>query len=171
MYIGIDPGWEGIISSFDNNEKILSVDKIPSFKTKRNVQFASYNKREIDSHNLMKIADRLFHEGHYNVTKMFIENVRPRPRDGRKAVCTMCKNFGIVVAVFDLVCLEAIPIEPKLWKEYFNLSRDKEESIKLAVKIFGKRDCKKFGVLNDHNVAEALLIGLFGKRMIEEGKL
>jgi len=160
LALGVDPGWYGMIALV-TIDTILEVHKIPSHKNTGDHTHvgAKHAKKKINVLKLQEIISKLPIK---KIDISFMENVWPRPRDGKKSICTMCKNSGILTALFELNGVVLTQVEPSVWKERLNVTKDKDTSINLVKKIYGKRQCNKFNALDDDNVAEAILVGYYG---------
>jgi hypothetical protein len=73
-------------------------------------------------------------------------------RRSRKSMITFGYNIGRIVGFFDFKKIYFI--HPNTWKSFFNLSKNKQDSIDLVNKIYGLD-------LKNHNVAEAILLGKY----------
>lgn len=77
-----------------------------------------------------------------------------------KTLKSMFLNYGKLLAFFELKNIQVINIGPKKWKKYYNLGRDKKESVELARNLFPNH-VKKLLISKDGR-AESALIGYYG---------
>lgn len=79
-------------------------------------------------------------------------------------------RFGTITAVAALSCSNVAMVSPKVWKAHYGITTDKTEARALAQAITG--DLQSYRRVQDHDRAEAVLIGLYGFAMhVEKGKL
>ena len=90
-----------------------------------------------------------------------LEQVHAFSGQGVTSTFNFGKNYGWIRGVLDGASIKIVDVSPQKWKNYFNLSRNKEESINLCkqlypdVNLFRTQRCKK-----EHDgIAEAILIG------------
>lgn len=147
IYGGIDPGLSGAIAFINEDESIHSVEDLNS----------SY-KELID-----KWKGKSIHS-------IYVENVFGRPGQSCTANTTFMKHAGKAELLAECICNNIVLVTPSIWKKSFGLITNnklskidkKRLSIELANKIFNT-DIPK----NKDGRAEALLIALYGKRMME----
>ena len=150
IIISIDPGFSGGISVFDvdlNLKKfnLLKYYKMPTIKDK-----SKDNKPEL---NIKMIYEIFKNE---TPSLIVIEKVHAMPKMDIQSMFRFGEQIGIIKGLACSINVEVKQIEIKRWKKYFNLSKDKKESINLANKLFNI-NLKK----TEDGIAESILIGLY----------
>lgn len=180
IYVGVDPGLSGAVAILMEDEEgglaIHSVHKLPFKKVTRDVsKVSAAPKKELDINKLVDVLDIIFTKLCKEsdiVIKAHIENVSPRGRDGKKSICTMCRNYGACIGAFDVLGVDITPIDPKAWKGdkglFTVLSKDKDASIDLVKEIFGEEEFTRHKIGKNHDKAEAILIAMLGVDNVTE---
>lgn len=138
-YAGIDPGKKGAVAIFEDGF-LANVHPLP------------YNKNgELDV--------RLFKVYLHNVKAVMLE--QPVGMAQRRGMLTNFTNFGELKGICKLLVASVTICHPSTWKKFFNLSSDKEESIKLAKKLYPDVNLRRTrrSEREDDNIAEAILLG------------
>lgn len=142
-YIAIDPGAKGAIAVLDNDGKF--VEAYPC--------------------NYGVYADML-HKFSPEDCMVFIENVHAMPGQGVTSMFSFGEGFGKIQGICLAFGHEIKKVEPRKWKGFYGLSKDKWESIALAKRLFPTANllptprCKKMS----DGMAEALLIAEYGRK-------
>lgn len=90
---------------------------------------------------------------------MFLERVASMGGQGVASMFSLGMSFWGVAGVAAGLGIPVTLVAPQVWKAYFKLGRDKNESLALARKLYPDVDLKR---KKDNGVAEALLIARYG---------
>lgn len=147
LIIGIDPGLDGGIAVIDGNHLEL-IETIP---TKKKTGFI---KRQVDGTELARILRP------FNDAEVWLESVASRPGQGVASVFSFGDTYGCIRGVLEALNFKVNTVTPKKWKTSLKVSskEDSLKAIKVSVLGVGINLRKK-----DHNLAEAMLIALYGK--------
>ena len=144
-FLGIDPGKLGGFSVLD--------EAAPLFVEK------------FDKTKFLDVVDFLAHE--HVRTKCCLEQVHAMPRQGTVSMFHFGENFGWLQGVLDMAEIEYTQVPPQKWKKEFELSTDKQESIKVAKKLFPKVNLIPDGCrVPSDGIAESLLLAEYARRML-----
>lgn len=166
IFLGVDPGINGAIAigrctdrGSDLRLEILQTFKIPTYKRQdRNRGQASIDTKLLN-HMVRKWVDG--HEG-----MAFLEDVHAMHRQGVVSMFRFGEAKGILQGILVANGCDCIPVSPRAWKKWFNLSSsDKKQSVSLANEFFPYLSVK------DHNIAEAVLILYYGVHSLYKGQL
>ena len=136
--IGFDVGLNGGIAVYKKNKEI---------KTYRMPVIINKNKKTYDIKKIYKIIKN------NKPDIAVIEKVWSIPSDGNVGAFTFGYGFGVISALCESMVKEVVYVSPQKWKKYFNLKRNKKQSVNLCNKIFNT-DFK----VKDDGQAEALLL-------------
>lgn len=154
--IGIDPGLNGAIASWDG--LTLNLLSVPTLKAKS-------RGREVNWEKLYDDFYSIFDPEYLIIDNAFIERVHAMPRQG---VSSMFKFGYIAGGLRMLVAGYRIPITlvtPQKWKKAMGLSSSKDEARALASELFPDY-ASAFARKKDDGVAEAALIAYYGYRLL-----
>ena len=153
LICGIDPGLDGGIAIIDGN----NLELLETIPTKGKTGFI---KRQVDGTELARIL-RPFD------CEIWIESVASRPGQGVASVFSFGDTYGCIRGVLEALNFKVNTVAPKTWKTALNVS-SKEDSLKaIKLSLLG-RELKL--LKKDHNLAEAMLIALYGQRMRVENE-
>lgn len=95
-----------------------------------------------------------------------LEKVHSMPKQGVKSTFEFGKGYGYICGVLEAYGIPYQEVPPQKWKKEYSLGSDKRKSIATARKLFPGVSLKANDrCTTDHDgMAEALLIGLYGKR-------
>ena len=151
-FIGIDPGAKGAIATIYPDGTVTIID-MPT----EDVVYCNSIISEVQS--------RFEGDGDYN-NCVFMENVHALPRQSTVAGFTFGKNVGKAeLYATSMLCYpgdKLIKVTPQKWKKFFNLTKDKKESILLAKELFPS--VAHLLTASKDGRAEALLIAEYGRR-------
>jgi hypothetical protein len=160
--LGIDPGLKGAFALLYNDGNKLTTYRVPTTRS-------TYG-RGLDLEWERLVQSDALKEIYGNADAAFIERVSNRPREGGSSSF----KFGKIVGGLHVMLLawgySPYYVIPRRWKVHFGLSRDKQESVTLACKMFPD-NIKDFygprgGALD--GVAEAALIARYGYEMLTD---
>jgi len=154
-YIGIDPGLSGALARIVPSAGIAEAVPLPTL--------SDGTRRFLD---LMAIREILTGWISGTSPSVLLERAQPMPRDGPVGAFRYGEVYGALKAV--LACLE-IPFEtvhPATWKARMLESKGKDAARILATQLFPQKEAL-FRPKNSHNMAEALLLAEYSKRIFQ----
>lgn len=159
IHIGIDLGVSGAIAFIPGSRAPFVVD-MPVVR----YSATGFVKNAIDPHTLARLL-RANTEG-IDITpcNVYIERVNAFPGQGVSSMFSLGMSYWGAYSVCAALGLPIQLIEPKEWKGFFKLAKDKALSRGLAQRLFPQCD---LGRVKDHNRAEALLIAAYGRHLTE----
>ena len=138
FYVGIDPGKFGGIAVL-NEEMHIAMP--------------------YSNQALIEVCQ--MYQGSCSVT---VENVHSMPGQGTVSMFTFGRNFGYILGVLEAFQIPYTLVDPRVWKKYYGLSSDKQESIAKCkelypgIYLYPTKRCKK----ESDGMAEAILISRYG---------
>ena len=154
MILGIDPGLDGglaIISGSSTSSHIELLETVPT-ESKN-----GFIKRQVDAQKLSNIL-RV-----YPISVCYLERVASRPGQGVGSVFSFGDTFGTIRGVLGALNIPTYMVSPQKWKKDLKIST-KEDSLKAIKELYPLLKMRK----KDHNIAEALLLALYGKNEREK---
>jgi crossover junction endodeoxyribonuclease RuvC len=151
LIYGIDPGFTGAVSIYDTELDSLIIHDIPVVKSPK-------GKTLINLPELLSVLNNTENQP----SLAAIELVNAMPNQGVSSTFRFGQGFGQLQMG---IVASKLPIEyvtPRQWKKYFDLTRDKGESRRLA-KLCFPNHAHYFKRVKDDGRAEAALIGLYAK--------
>jgi crossover junction endodeoxyribonuclease RuvC len=151
LIYGIDPGFTGAVSIYDTELDSLIIHDIPVVKSPK-------GKTLINLPELLSILNNTENQP----SLAAIELVNAMPNQDVSSTFRFGQGFGQLQMG---IVASKLPIEyvtPRQWKKYFDLTRDKGESRRLA-KLCFPNHAHYFKRVKDDGRAEAALIGLYAK--------
>ncbi len=119
IYIGIDPGKKGAIGMIQENKiEICDMPLLPN--------------GEVDG---LAIFNMLPMTGTHNII-CALEKAQSMSKQGVKGVFTYGMGYGTIKAALCISKIPYIEVHPTKWKKYFSLTKEKKQSITLAMKLF-----------------------------------
>lgn len=138
VYLGVDPGKNGAAC----------------IKTESFIDIRDYKSLYEANNTLSEWSKQ------YNIVGCFIEDVHPRPKDGKVTAAKLCRNYGRWEGLLVAHGIEVRKIDPRVWRcgLFTDIPGDttKKKSLSLARKMFPDSDF--FNREHDHDRAEAMLI-------------
>lgn len=163
IWIGIDPGLTGGVA-FIPQEGEAWVDDIPVSQ----YSATGFVKRAFNpgtfAHMLESVTDGM--EFQPVSAHAFLERVSAFPGQGVASMFSLGMSYWGAYSVCRALKIPVSLIEPKEWKRFFRLEKDKSLARGMAQRFFPHIELAR---VKDHNRAEALLIAQYG-RHITEGK-
>ena len=150
MILGIDPGLDGGISIINGN----SIELLETIPTEPKTGFI---KRQVDAQKLSNIL-RV-----YPISVCYLERVASRPGQGVGSVFSFGDTFGTIRGVLGALNIPTYMVSPQKWKKDLKIST-KDDSLKAIKELYPLLKMRK----KDHNLAEALLLALYGKNEREK---
>lgn len=93
----------------------------------------------------------------------YVEYAASRPGQGGRSIFSFGVNYGAWLGVLSYEGVRVEIVTPGVWKKYYGLTRDKDESLAKALEVFPAM-AKELTRKKDHGRAEALLIAEYGRR-------
>ena len=151
LIYGIDPGFTGAVSIYETETDSLVIYDIPVVKSQK-------GKTLINLSELLSILSNQRNKPALAV----IESVNAMPNQGVSSTFRFGQGFGQLEMGIVASKLPIKYVTPRQWKKYFDLSKDKGESRRLA-KLCFPNHAYYFERVKDDGRAEAALIGLYAK--------
>ena len=150
MILGIDPGLDGGIALLEGNA-IALLETIPTEPK------GGFIKRQVDAQKLSNIL-RV-----YPISVCYLEKVASRPGQGVGSVFSFGDTYGAIRGVLGALNIPTYTVAPQTWKKELKIS-SKDDSLKAIKELYPLLKMRK----KDHNIAEALLLALYGKNEREK---
>lgn len=147
LWAGIDPGLEGCVAVIDQTGFFVSLFDMPIRHEKRH--------KVVAVHLLAEYLED------YKGADVMVEIQNPRPQQGVRASFTTGLNYGRLTATLDMLGMRWDVVQPKNWKQWAGVTKDKETSLALAREKWPEAPLTR---KKDHDRAEALLIAEYGRR-------
>jgi|TARA_R110000822_G_scaffold13923_4_gene49139 crossover junction endodeoxyribonuclease RuvC len=144
MIVGIDPGAKGAIGMLYPNGSVY-VEDMPMIG------------KEVDGYSLSE----LFIE--FPPEHVYLEQVSSWQM-GRTSAFNFGQGCGCIKGVLATMNIPYTMVVPQVWKKYFDLSRDKDESRLYAARLW-PTSADMFKRKRDDGRAEALLIAKYGSEL------
>lgn len=95
-----------------------------------------------------------------------IEKAQIMPKQGGVSAYTIGRNYGMLLTLLLVHQIRTEEVSSHTWKRAMGLSRDKDDSIVLASKLFPSVELVPDGCRKAHDgLAEALLLAEYGRRL------
>lgn len=104
--------------------------------------------------------------------KAVVEEVHALPQNSVRSAFSFGKNYGIVLGILTAMHIPIETVTPQEWKKHYGITADKQTSIDKCkelipgINLHRTERCKK----ESHDLAEAILIGLYGKEKDESDR-
>lgn len=154
LTIGIDPGLSGAIAFLPERDDPFVVDMPIMAHSK-----TGHVKNAVDVYALTRLLDTHTIGPELIDAQVFLERVNAFPGQGVSSVFSLGMTFGAITGVVAALGIPLHFIEPRDWKGYYKLPKDKEFARAAATRFYPKVDLSR---KKDHNRAEALLIARYG---------
>ncbi len=152
LYLGVDPGLSGAVAAVDRQGHVHLLEDLPTI-TRGNGRV----KRELDpaglAHLLRPIAA--------DIKLATVEQVSSMPGQGVASVFSLGHSLGTIVGVISAMGIPMQLVAPAVWKKPYGVGRDKTLSRTVASRLFPDINLSR---VKDHNLAEALLLGLYAMK-------
>lgn len=156
VHIGIDPGLTGAIAVLANNYTPLAAIDMPVMP----VSATGVVKNAIDPCALADFLRKSTSGVDPKAVNVYIERVSAFPGQGVAGMFSLGGSYWGAYCVAAVLGFNVHRIEPKEWKKFFHLTKDKDESLEIARRLFPSMD---LSLKKHHGRGEALLIAQFGK--------
>lgn len=157
LWIGIDPGLNGAIG-FVAEGRDAWVEPMPTLP----YSATGVVKRAFDPHGLAGILRPHIEalEWDRKAVSVVIERVNAFPGQGVASMFSLGMSYWGAFSVCATLGIPVQMVEPKDWKRFFRLEKDKALARAMAQRLFPHLN---FGKVKDDGRAEALLIAQYGK--------
>jgi len=144
----IDPGKSGAVAYyFTSHSHVVSVEDMPVVDHRVNG---------------VELSNRL---NQMKPDACVIELVSSRPGQGVASMFNFGMAFGVAIGVVQALHIPVHFVAPSKWKRHFNLSKDKEESRRLAIDLWPD-SADRFSRKRDEGRAEAALLAKWGAETV-----
>jgi crossover junction endodeoxyribonuclease RuvC len=154
--LGIDPGLTGGVAIYDTDLRAV-VDAI-------DIEIVGEDAKQRVG---IIVISNFIHQ--YKAGAAFIERAGVMPKQGIASGFKYGRAVGAIEAVVILAGVPLTLVEPQTWKRFYQLVKaDKEASRRHALRLFPYMK-ELLARKKDHGRAEAMLIALYGARIIVGG--
>lgn len=153
MIIGIDPGKITTFAFISNNKNNIS-----------------WKQAEIGTDKFIEVIKDIKRQSAYSEGgKIFIEYVHSMPTDSRKGAFLFGYSVGSLHSALKMEGLEYNLVLPQIWRKYTN-THNKEDSINYIKKVLPNISLlpTERSKKDNHNIADALCIALYGYNLVIE---
>jgi len=167
-YLGIDPGLSGGFVYIEDH-KIRYKLAMPTITiTKANED----EKKELDRHAISSFLSLI--PAHMHAV---IEQQHPARNQSIVAICTTCKNYGILLMALHSAHLYITEVTSDVWQDYYSIvsvkkakgKTTKQQALEIVKKIYPHLDllASKQSTKEHSGIVDAILICLWGKNQLE----
>lgn len=153
---GIDPGLDGAIAFLDLTSGAIEIADMPTLSLTRNGK----GKREIDEAALAQTFDQR------TIRHAFVEQVGSMPGQGVSSAFAFGKGYGIVIGCLAAHFVPRTFVSPVRWKRCLGVPADKDGARARASQLL-PAVAHWWALVKHDGRAEAALLALYGKRMLE----
>lgn len=157
IFLGIDPGLTGAVAAVDS-AGTCAVEDLPTTP----IPGGGLVKRRVDGLALAKLLRNLVPIGHECL--IVIEAVRAMggKNNAVQTQGSLMRTLGAIEATAEILRLKSHQIDPRQWKAFYGLDKDKDRSLNIARELYPLA-AHKLARVKDHNRAEALLLAHYGQ--------
>lgn len=155
--IGVDPGLSGAISFVYPDDGRCEIEDIPT----RALPGAGLVMRRVDGRGLATLIRRRVGDGHQHEARGFIEQVGAMggKDNAVQTQVSLGRTLGAIETVFELLGIPFEMVQPKTWKGFYGLGKDKKQSLQIARQLYSDAPLH---LAKHADRAESLLIAHFG---------
>jgi crossover junction endodeoxyribonuclease RuvC len=157
IIVGIDPGLYGAIC-FIKDRRGCEILDMPILAIER----GGKNKKELDPHLLAEFLSR-------DIDHAFVEKVGSMPGQGVSSVFSFGTSYGIILGILAAKQIPYTLVPPQRWKKWMKVSASKDSSRSRASQLMPYA-ANQWPLVKHDGRAEAALIALYGKQIIEHEK-
>jgi len=163
LIIGIDPGINGAICFFEN-EEVKDVIDMPTMAEGKK------NKRQVNGRQIFnEISSRIKNQDLQNIN-VVVEQVSAMPGQGVTSMFNFGQSFGVIKGICSAMQLPLFFVRPAKWKKHFELiNSQKDASRTKAIEMFPKIS-SILSKKKDSNKADAILIASFYENIPKKNK-
>lgn len=152
LVIGIDPGATGAIAILGTDSQLHDIIDLPAVTGSVDGWYAIANTFDaIATHDDVRLA--------------VIEGVRSRPGQGVASVFKFGRCLGVLEGLVAAQLWRAESPAPSTWKKDMGLSKDKDTSRHMAMRLWPDHT-HRFSRVKDDGRAEAALMAEWGRRLL-----
>lgn len=157
IILGIDPGLTGAVAAVDS-AGTCAVEDLPT----ATIPGGGLVKRRIDALALATMVRQMVPIGH--ACLVVIEDVRAMggKNNAVQTQGSLMRTLGAIEATTEILRLRWQKVDPRQWKAFYGLDKDKDRSLDIARELYPLA-AHKLARVKDHNRAEALLLAHFGQ--------
>lgn len=162
-FLGIDVGLSGAVALLDHDGKFIAVESVPIMASGKGGAKVT---RQINAAGLCALLRDWKYpidpdDSAYSMRSMMavVESASAMPKQGVASVFSLGQSFGIILGVLAALEISYQLVRPAQWKQYYGLSRDKEQARAKAIQLYPFVDLHR---KQDHGKAEALLLARYG---------
>ena len=150
LILGVDTGVTGAWAMLDSHGTLVACEDMPIIRDAKTgwTDAAAWVPRLVE-----------YRGG--NQLHATVERTHAMPGNGSQAAFSQGATLGSTLAALQAVGARIALVTPGSWKKAMGLSSDKQASLDKARLLFPSADLDR---KKDHNKAEALLIGEYGRR-------
>ena len=163
LIIGIDPGINGAICFFEN-EEVKDVIDMPTMAEGKK------NKRQVNGRQIFnEISSRIKNQDLQNIN-VVVEQVSAMPGQGVTSMFNFGQSFGVIKGICSAMQLPLFFVRPAKWKKHFELiNSQKDASRTKAIEMFPNIS-SILSKKKDLNKADAILIASFYENITKKNK-
>ena len=163
LIIAIDPGINGAICFFEN-EEVKDVIDMPTMAEGKK------NKRQVNGRQIFnEISSRIKNQDLQNIN-VVVEQVSAMPGQGVTSMFNFGQSFGVIKGICSAMQLPLFFVRPAKWKKHFELiNSQKDASRTKAIEMFPKIS-SILSKKKDSNKADAILIASFYENITKKNK-
>jgi hypothetical protein len=170
MIGGIDPGMSGAISFISEDWSLVECKNIPLKYVKDRIYISKRGKDKgkkktspVYDYNYYAIK-KMFDGFNLPIRKVYIELQRSMPDQSSAANGKLMRGYGFLIGLVVGLGLKFSLVDPKTWKNSFNLKSDKKKSIELAQELSGYDFIPEGKKSPSDGMAESYLIARYGNQ-------
>ena len=148
-YVGIDPGKTGAIAIIADFVAVHDVPVVSALN-------------DYDFYRMYKLLGKISYK--YPYVRLSLERQQAMPGQGVSSTFQTGRGYGAWEALCWITTPDFKIVSPRVWKKKLGLSKDKEASRKLAIKLYPSME-EMLRRKKDHNRSEALLLAHYTKEM------
>lgn len=165
IFIGIDPGLTGAISSINVSKKgsVVRVADTPILT----VQKGNKNKREFIPSGMVELVNE-FTEYRSEFVQVFIEQVGAMPKQGVSSVFSFGRGYGIWIGIIAALGLPVTFVTPQRWKKVMMDGIADKDAARLRTMQLFPQMSEALKLKKHDGRAEAILIAEYGRRSLRD---
>ena len=154
IVLGFDPGITGAVAALCDG-KVIAVTDMPVVDKRIS---SGTLRRRVSAHGVADIVQKLLNT---DTVEAWIEQVAPRPGEGRVSSFSFGRSVGVIEGVLAGLGVSTSFVTPQEWMRELRVPRDGSigRAIELCPYLSGELQRKK-----DHGRADAILLAPFGAR-------
>ena len=164
LIIGIDPGINGAICFFEN-EEVKDVIDMPTMAEGKK------NKRQVNGRQIFnEISSRIKNQDLQNIN-VVVEQVSAMPGQGVTSMFNFGQSFGVIKGICSAMQLPLFFVRPAKWKKHFDLINSQKDSSRTKVIQMFPKISPILSRKKDANKADAILIACFHENSLQKKQI